>query len=217
MRLLILLLFMLFAVPALCGQDGEQTEDSGLLKWHLGSLDQPCGGDCRVMVFGGRFVDTAMEDIFFNPEPIWDWRWRDSQFLGLALSRRVVTVADVLDVEAEAGAGKRFGELTEAEVWAALYLRWTAFPWNHVVKTTVAISTGLNMASGISPVEVRRGEVDRGERVLHYFSPELTFAHPRKDDMELVFRIHHRSGGYGVISDVTGGAQYGTLGLRYHF
>ena len=52
---------------------------------------------------------------------------------------------------------------------------------------------------------------------MHYFAPELTFAMPSHPNVELVFRMHHRSGIFGLVSDAWGGAQYATVGLRIRF
>ena len=52
---------------------------------------------------------------------------------------------------------------------------------------------------------------------MHFFSPEVTFALPSRPEVELLFRMHHRSGVFGVVSDAWGGAQYGAIGLRVRF
>ena len=52
---------------------------------------------------------------------------------------------------------------------------------------------------------------------MHFFSPEVTFALPSHPGTELVFRMHHRSGVFGLVSDAWGGAQYATVGLRIRF
>ena len=83
--------------------------------------------------------------------------------------------------------------------------------------TTVAISTGLNYATGISEMEQERASDGEGSRLMHFFSPEITFALPRRPEVELLFRFHHRSGVFGLVSDAWGGAQYGTVGLRVRF
>ena len=110
----------------------------------------------------------------------------------------------------------------ETEAWAAIYLPWTAFPWNEVVRTTVAVSTGISWVSGVNSIEEKRGEVPGGSRLLHYLSPEITFAMPHNPHAELLFRFHHRSGGGDFIlgdtelfKGVTGGAQFISTGLRF--
>jgi hypothetical protein len=134
-----------------------------------------------------------------------------------ALSRRLGRFGCCWNLEPEVGIGQRSGAQDETEVWAAVFLRYSGFPWDHLVVTTAAISTGVNYATGISEVERERAQDDTGSRWMHFFSPEITFALPRRPDVELLFRFHHRSGVYGLFNDAGGGSQYGTFGLRLRF
>jgi hypothetical protein len=52
---------------------------------------------------------------------------------------------------------------------------------------------------------------------MHFFSPEITLALPDRPEVELLLRLHHRSGVFGLVSDAWGGAQYATIGLRWRF
>jgi hypothetical protein len=122
-----------------------------------------------------------------------------------------------VDVEPEIGIGRRFGAQDETEIWGAVFFRYRGFPWDDVVTTSVAFSTGLNYATGVSRVERDRARRGDGDRWMHLFSPEITFALPRRPEAELMFRFHHRSGVFGLVSDAWGGAQYGTIGLRVRF
>jgi hypothetical protein len=133
-----------------------------------------------------------------------------------------------ISYELETGAGQRFGSLHEEEVWLAFYARWKYFPWNDYLRTTVAASTGVNYASAIPQYEVISSSNNQGERLLHYFSPELTLGLPSMPDTDFVIRSHHRSGGgqffgndfpgYGsLFHGVKGGVQYLTFGVRQHF
>lgn len=115
------------------------------------------------------------------------------------------------------GAGKRFGFLDEGEIWGAVYVRWKAFPWSEYLRTTVAVSTGLNYATDVPVFEKLRTR-GPGNQLLHYLSPELTLGLPSQPNLDLILRFHHRSGGNLAIFNHTGGAaQYGTMGLRYRF
>lgn len=192
-----------------------------------------CQGQCAVHIYAGRETSTNMTSMFaldgvatFAPEkfkPVWDWNYEKSGLVAGAVSRRLMTVLRFIDVEGEIGIGQRFGRMDETEVWSALFLRWTWFPWNSYLKTTIATSTGVNYASDISPYERLRDGNRRGSNLLHFFSPELTLALPSQPQWELVARIHHRSGGkilFGEIpmfNGVDGGAHFGTLGIRYRF
>ncbi len=196
-----------------------QADAGDWLDWQWYGMTGPCHDRCAVMVFGGKFVETPMEDIFLhgNLSPF-DWDFGDSGFIGLSTSRTVASLwRERFAIETELGVGKRFGSMHESEAWAALYLRYRDFPWNDHLYTTVAVSTGLNYASGISDEERARAGNDRGDRLLHYLAPEITFALPENKSRELVIRFHHRSGAYGLISDADGGIQYLTVGFRLRF
>ena len=200
---------LLLAAPA-TARDGNPT-GWGLLA--------PCDGNCAVTVLAGPFVQNSMADVLYKaPELPFTWDYRsDDWFAGVALSRHAATVFGRIDLEPEIGIGRRFGRQDETEVWAALYARYRGFPWDDTVITTAALSTGLSYASAISDVEVGRAGEGEADRLLHYFSPELTFALPSRPDLELAFRFHHRSGVFGIVSDARGGAHYGTVGLRFRF
>lgn len=199
-----------------------------------------CDGTCAFTVFTGRQTTIGMpaafgiadftndEYGFVDRVPFRDWPWSDSGMVGFAASRQIASfghgdIGDIVALEAEVGVAQRYGSQTQLEVWGAFYLRWKQFPWNRVVKTTVAISTGLNWASGISAHEVRSSQNGEGSQLLHYLSPEITFALPKYPDQELVFRFHHRSGGgdmFGpnsIFNNTRGGSNYVNVGLRWRF
>jgi hypothetical protein len=192
-----------------------------------------CGGECAVHIYGGAATSTSMTSMFalddvatFAPEefvPPWDWDFTGTGLIAGALSRRLLTVASVIDIEGEAGIGQRFGNMRETEIWTALYLRWTWFPWNQVMRTTVAVSTGLNLATGTPATERERDSNGRGSKLLHFFSPEITFGLPSHPEWDLVARIHHRSGARILFGDIAlfngvgGGVHFATLGIRYRF
>ncbi len=201
---------------------------------HLPKSSEPfCAGQCAMHVYGGVFTTTGMLSMFglenlttFVPEayvPPWEWDFARAGIVAGAASRRLATIASVIDLEGEFGIGQRFGLMHETEVWAALYARWTWFPWNRYVRTTIAASTGLNFASAVPDIERQRDKTGRGSRLLHFFSPEITIGLPAYPRWDLVARIHHRSGArilfgdVGMFNGVGGGVHFATLGVRYRF
>ncbi len=183
-------------------------------------LTAPCNDDCAFAVYAGNYVESSMGDVLVT-EPALPWNWeynREDKIAAFAASRRVVSgFWNHWDVETEGGFAKRFGEQDEWEVWGAFFFRYNGFPWDEHLVTTLAFSTGLNWASAISDVEVDRAKDDEGSQLMHFFSPEVTFALPSNPGTQLLFRFHHRSGVFGLVSDAWGGAQYGTVGLRIWF
>jgi hypothetical protein len=89
--------------------------------------------------------------------------------------------------------GSRFGRQGATEIWGAFFVRYHGFPWDEKVLTTIAASTGLNWASDITAVEQDRANDGNGSQLMHFFAPEITFANPDHPNVELMFRMHHRS------------------------
>ncbi len=171
------------------------------------------GGDWAVTVYGGLVSENKFSRLLFTP---WDAEVdEDTPWLGLSLSKRMWTWGEDIAFELEGGAGYRFGDEKTGEFWGALYTRYDGFFWNDTIYTTIAGSTGLNYATRVSPFE--RNKRDGGAKLLHYFAPEITFADPDDKNLELVVRLHHRSGVFGLFDGVSSGTNTVTLGLRKRF
>lgn len=153
-----------------------------------------CGGRCAAALLIGPQLATDMEKVFglksFTPP--WQYRFDDSVLVGGALSYRLLGNAGIASIEGEVGIGQRFGSLHQTEGWVALYARWSAFPWNAYLRTSVAISTGLNYATSATQHEIDMTPDRSSTRVLHYLSPEITFALPQTPETEYLVRLHHR-------------------------
>lgn len=185
--------------------------------WRFISPFDPCEMNCTFTVYGGKYIKTPMTDIFIKlKEPPWDWKTKDSGLVAGAFNREILTFGDRAAFETEIGVGKRFGSQDEWELWGALYARWKKFPWHDYLRTTVAVSTGVNWASDISRIEDEKST--HNSKVLHFLSPEITFGLPSQPNLDLIFRFHHRSGGeLGLFNKTGGGSQYQTVGIRYRW
>jgi hypothetical protein len=186
------------------------------LAWSPYDLFAPCAGDCATAIYWGDYVETSMVDIFGDPIPPNEWDFRNDSLIATAVSRNAGHWKR-LTFEPEVGIGQRYGKQDETELWAALFVRYHGFPWDDYLTTTFALSTGLNWATGVSEIEQERARDGEGSQLMHFFSPEITFALPSRPNVQLLFRIHHRSGVFGLVSDAWGGAQYGTFGFRVWF
>ncbi len=193
------------------------TLPSQALAWRPADLFLACTGDCAVSLFGGPYVTTPMGNVAVgDPLSPTDWEYANDHLIATAVSRRVGRLW-VFSLDLEGGIGQRYGLQNETEFWGALFFRYSNFPWNRYLLTSVAFSTGLNWATGVSDVENQKARNDEGTRWMHYFAPEITFALPSHPNSELMFRFHHRSGVFGLVSPAFGGAQYATVGVRYRF
>jgi hypothetical protein len=170
------------------------------------------------MLFGGVSAGrTRLVELIPMP---WSGEYGDNNFIGLALSRRLIQLRKYLIIEGEVGAGYRFRVVNAPEGWIAAFLRFDGFPWNHWIHTTAAIGTGLSYVTKVSDVELDAGAdrgAPKGSKLLFYLAPEITFAHPDHRDWELVARFHHRSGVFGTFNGVWGGSNVVTGGIRHRF
>lgn len=164
------------------------------------------------LMAGYASIDADMQ---FAPKAWWDKSFREEAVIVGAASYNVVRFLRHFTFEAEVGLGHRFG-VGATEGWVAAYIRYDNFPWNHIIRTTVAASVGVNYISRL-PRSERDEPGEPTSHLLHYFSPEITFALPDKPEHELVMRIHHRSGIFGLMNGVHGGADAFVVGYRYRF
>jgi hypothetical protein len=187
-------------------------QPADFVTWHTDNFFTQCDGNCAISVFGGPQLLTHQYDIFIHGKPAWDWRFGNSDLIGGAISRRLLTLWDSLDIEFEFGIAKRFGNMHAQENWLVLNFRWTHFPWNDYLRTSIAIAAGPSFAG-----QLRSNT--HNATVLNYFSPVITLALPQYPQHELMVQTHHRSNiadiGKGGTPDP--GWQYLTVGLRYRF
>jgi len=93
--------------------------------------------------------------------------------------------------------------------------RWANLPWNHYVNTSFAIGEGVSYATSYITLEQKEGEYTK--RLMNYLMFEATFAHPAYPRLQLVARIHHRSGVYGLYHAKNAGSNAIGLGVKYLF
>jgi len=111
----------------------------------------------------------------------------------------------------------RYGknESTIYEFDPYLIFRWANLPWNHYVTTSLAVAEGISYDSSIPFIERRHNT--NTKRLLNYLMLEATFASPNYPRAQLLARIHHRSGAFGLYHAGNTGSNVVGLGLRYLF
>jgi hypothetical protein len=88
-------------------------------------------------------------------------------------------------------------------------------PRDHRLDTSFAIGDGISYASKKPKIELDK--MGKTSNVLNYLMLELEFTMPRQPKVSLFTRIHHRSGVFGLINNVSGGSNMIVGGLRFHF
>jgi len=142
--------------------------------------------------------------------------FKNSKILCLALSHEICDFwQERITGEWELQFGKHLGIQDHVETNALFLLRWHVFPWNHFLKTSFAVGDGLSYAWGRPEVEVI--ESDSSTRLLNYLLFEFCFTLDWDPPLSLVFRIHHRSGVFGLFNGTHGGSNYIGGGFRVAF
>jgi hypothetical protein len=164
--------------------------------------------ETSVFAYGARWTDTRFVEILrFQTE------MQDSHLAAVGISRRLHRFGDHLHLEGEINVARHWGQQDHFELNAAANLRWTRFPWDHLVDTSAAWGIGPSRAFGEPVIED-----ERPSRTQAFMVAELAFAPPasRESSWEAFLRVHHRSGVFGVVSDASG-SNFIATGLRFHF
>jgi hypothetical protein len=93
-------------------------------------------------------------------------------------------------------------------------LRWKTFPWNHLVYTTIESGVGLTYSEEVFQIERSKHPTRERSHLEFYWPIQLTLAHPRHRQHQLVLFLHHHSGGTIFHK---GGANSLGAGYRYVF
>lgn len=209
------LCFCLFACIGLSQHANAQVKN---IELHWNSLNAPCDGNCFVSAFAGPFVVSGASELFAGKTTFVTADYDASDILvGGAIGRKAATLFEHFHIEFELGIAQRFGRQEETEFFYAHSLKFDGFPWRKYLYTSISLKGGLSYATDISDIERARSPLEGTNRLLHILAPELTLALPKYPGYEALFRFHHRSGFYGLVSDTEGGAQYMTFGLRKNF
>src|SRR3990167_5357028 len=106
-------------------------------------------------------------------------------------------------------------EHTIYEFDPSIQFRWANFPWNHIINTSFALGEGISYDTSIPSVEKK--ENSHTKRLLNLMIVEVTVALPNHPRLQLIGRIHHRSGAYGLYHAGNTGSNDLALGIRYLF
>lgn len=107
------------------------------------------------------------------------------------------------------------------EIVLFAHIRWSKFPWNHKLMTTIAIGEGVSYTNGLTTnelIDAADADEDEGpQRWLNFISLELTAALPAHPQWQVFYRLHHRSGAFGLFAANDVGSNVMGLGVRYMF
>jgi hypothetical protein len=129
------------------------------------------------------------------------------------LRRLVSPLVGVVAIAGDFAIRSGSNEPTIYEFDPYLQFRWANFPWNQYVVTSLAVGEGISYVTSVPAIERRYS--NNTKRLLNFLMLEATFAFPSYPRLQLVARIHHRSGAYGLYRAGNSGSNVIGLGLRY--
>ena len=180
------------------------------------------GGSWNWMLLYGRMTDASLVDTF-----LFDYGWEEAKLysadVGYTLKdtnvvvRFLDPVLSSIDVALnltyqDDPAGNIF------EISPYIMARWSNFPWSKTIRTTFGLGGGLSYASDIPSIEIHPQKPNGDyKNLLHYIAIEATFALPKRPDWQFVYRLHHRSGVFGLMDADNVGNTAVQIGVRHYF
>ena|SRR5215212_8480972 len=200
--------------------------------WDPTRLEPVWSSKQSVFVFGGWTSSTDVwSTALFNlnkldkPQKLYD-----NNIVGAAYQRDVVGFGRAI-FGVELGLADRFGHykvccisivesksvVHSAEIWAGVTARLDQLNLFDVVYLSPGVVFGVSTIS--SPIgQEGLHQLDKGSaRTLLYLALEAAFTLPSAPQIELVLRVHHRSGAYGTLGGLKEGNNANVLGFRYRF
>lgn len=122
-----------------------------------------------------------------------------------------------LSLEIDGMVGQQSGLDSLSEIAIVPVLRWSSFPWNHLLQTDLRLGPlGLSYTSTVSQLE--RGTDGKGSRLLNYLLIEVAFSLPQKKSEEVFVRLHHRCALYDMLNNYgANGEDFLAFGYRHRF
>jgi len=160
-------------------------------------------------IYGGPGTPSPLLDLIRFRTPSFENLWN----VTIAVNRELVNVSDVIDLEAEASFSQHLENIQMNAVQGAGVLRWLPLPWDKVIEGSAAVGLGLSYAQ--LPPLLESTHLGRTSNMLFHFYLEYAVMLGKEGTWEGLFRIHHRSGMFGVFDGVVGGSDFLCLGARY--
>lgn len=171
------------------------------------------GTDWSIGVYAGKYYDTEPAGFLSGRG-----NFLDHHLLALTASTTLWKSASLpLTLELDGMVGAQSGVATLGEIAVAPAVRWSGFPWNDVVHTSVSFAPlGISYTSSVSPLE--RGKAGKGSETLNWLFLEVAMSRPRDKSLEFFARLHHRCAVYDLLNNYgANGEDFFTLGVRRRF
>ena len=226
-------LSVLLAMSAASGAQSTDSEEAGPsdarasdswsadLKAPLRPADN-VGGSWNWMLLYGRMTDASLVDTV-----LLDYGWEEARLLsgdvGYTLEDHnpLVRFLDPVLSSIDVAMNVTYQDDPAGNIFVFspyIMARWSNFPWSKTIRTTFGLGGGLSFATDIPSIEMHPQKPDGDyKNLLHYIAVEATFALPKHPDWQVVYRLHHRSGVFGLMGAENVGNTAVQIGVRHYF
>lgn len=172
-------------------------------------------------------TDDSYENLFVMTGPFsteqfggtlefWDNQYESNAFVGVGYQRMLYAHQRGAKFGIEAGFGLRLGVRSSAEVWGGGVARFDIFRLGDF-SITPALTAGFSVVTDTIGSETERANaLGIKAPFLYYLGPEIAVGHRAIPNLELLARIHHRSGGFGTIAPLDG-SNAAVVGVRHKY
>ena len=169
-----------------------------------------------VSIFGGQFTTGNMGQ---SLNPFGDTHENNS-IVGMTYQRDFYRLPYGFILGGELGGAGRFGETSSGEFWGGANIRHSGIILFNTVRIATGFTFGFSAITNPIGIEAERAIrccVSRNPHFLGYLGPELAIASPQMPNLELYYRLQHRSGAKGTFGHMGEGANANVVGVRHHF
>jgi hypothetical protein len=185
-----------------------------------------------VFLFAGRTNSGNLKDTFAFGIGAPGIQFYDNYIVGGAYQRDFFQFNSGLLIGAEVGLADRFGRykiccdaitysdgvMQSVELWGGASFRFEGIALFDTVRIAPGFVFGLSaVSSPIGQEALHQIDHEGSAKVLFYLGFDLTFALANFPNTELVFRVQHRSGGYGTLGAMKEGNNANVIGIRQRF
>lgn len=167
-----------------------------------------------VLLFGGVFTTENMGRSL-NP---FTARHESNYITGGAYGQDFYAAPYGLVLGVEIGVANRYGMGKSMELWGGVNIRHSGLVISDFLRVIPGITVGFSAITKPVGTEAEEQRRHNGNaHILGYLSPELALALQRFPNVELVYRLQHRSGAFHTFGNMAEGANANVFGVRYRF
>lgn len=165
-----------------------------------------------VSIYHGQYSDSGLPDEILLLKKV---KFERSYMLAVTFAQTFSQPTVNRRWEYELQMAKHSLKQEHTEINALILHRWLFNVNNH--QLSLALGDGISYASNVPKLERTLETDSNATQALNYILLEASMQPLPVYQTHLIFRIHHRSGIFGLIDNVDGGSNHLGFGVRFEF